>query len=572
MISGDWGTGKTFLVRSVLRGRSDILYVSLNGTAKTAEVIERLYLAAYPVFADKTMKALGSIARTVGGAFRLKSELKVADLFDLDRHKILVFDDLERSLLSPEELMGFINNFVEHDSKHVILIANEKELENKSRYNQIREKVVGFSLNVKPDYANAIEEFINTYLGRYKEFLNKNKNILISVLDGGKFRNMRVVKYVLEEFEPIFNQMREAHIGDDDVLDMFIMFFILDYAYKIGSITREDINNRNTDNFAIAFLKSSEKYEISALDRLNEMFPHVDLLSNKFDNEYLVEKICDGHHNEQNLTRTLGDILGKTNSRSNPEWRNLWYLIHQNDDVIEESFNRMICNFHSRNYDDAGVILHVFGLLFQMRDVGLLNWSVARIVREGKKFISDKAQARTLPRLSNDYIAGFHHGSAHGLGFTSIKEPGFQDLATFYRAKSNEVRDGLILEEIGSILEAANFDINKFRGIILQGEREDNVYNRPFLHKISARKFCASLMKEDAKQQWEVLSALGSRYDSSPYPEVVTGESAWLAKIKNILSKEAKKASQCTRFRLNKLIAWHIDGVLKAQQVEQMED
>ena len=79
-------------------------------------------------------------------------------------------------------------------------------------------------------------------------------------------------------------------------------------------------------------------------------------------------------------------------------------------------------------------------------------------------------------------------------------------------------------------------------------------------------------MKEDAKQQWEVLSALGSRYDSSPYPEVVTGESAWLAKIKNILSKEAKKASQCTRFRLNKLIAWHIDGVLKAQQVEQMED
>ncbi|MCB4862479.1 KAP family NTPase [Sphingobium sp. PNB] len=143
MISGEWGAGKTFLVRSVFQGRSDILYVSLNGTAKTSEVIERLYLAAYPVFADKTMRALGSIARTVGGVFRLKSDLKFEDLFDLDRYKILVLDDIERSLLSPQEILGFINNFVEHDSKHVILIANENELENKPNYKQIREKVVG---------------------------------------------------------------------------------------------------------------------------------------------------------------------------------------------------------------------------------------------------------------------------------------------------------------------------------------------------------------------------------------------------------------------------------------------
>ena len=48
------------------------------------------------------------------------------DLLDLDSFKVIVFDDLERSLMRPEELLGFINNFVEHDTKHVILIANEE--------------------------------------------------------------------------------------------------------------------------------------------------------------------------------------------------------------------------------------------------------------------------------------------------------------------------------------------------------------------------------------------------------------------------------------------------------------
>lgn len=322
----------------------------------------------------------------------------------------------------------------------------------------------------------------------------------------------------------------------------------------------------------MAFLRSTDKYDPTSLDKLNEMFPNIDLLSNEFDSEFLVEKICDGRHNDKNLERTLGDILGKSNSTSNPEWRNLWYFLHQNDDVIEESFNRMMSNFNLRNYDDAGVIFHVFGILHQMREVGLLNWSASRIVREGKKFISDKAKARTLPLLGNDYITGLRHGAAHGLGFSSIKEPGFQELVAFYRAKSDEVRDSLILEEMKCILEATTFDLNNFRGIILQGGREDNVYNRPFLHKISASKFCASLMKEDAKQQWEILSALGSRYDNSPYLEVVTGELAWLTQIKKILSKEAKKASKSTRFRLNKLVEWHIDKVLQPQQMEQKDD
>ena len=42
-----------------------------------------------------------------------------------------MFDDLERASLDINEILGYINNFVEHDNIKVIIIANENEIEDK---------------------------------------------------------------------------------------------------------------------------------------------------------------------------------------------------------------------------------------------------------------------------------------------------------------------------------------------------------------------------------------------------------------------------------------------------------
>ncbi len=571
MISGEWGTGKTFLVKSHFQQHTDYLYVSLNGTTSAHDIVERLYLAAFPVLADKTIKALGSIARSIAGAFRLKSDLDMQSLLDLDKYRILIFDDLERSLMSPEELLGFINSFVEHDTKHVILIANEHELYKKPTYKNIREKVVGFSLDVKPDFDAALMDFRSNFPEPYKKFLESAHGDLLNALNETGLKNVRVTKYVLNEFLEVFEQISNAKIGTDDALAMFLAFFVLDYSYKTGTVTRDDIKGRQTDDFTLALLRHREGYEPGAMERLSEAHANIDVFSKSFDNEYLELKICAGFHDSDKLARTLGDISGKTNSTQNPEWRNLWYLIHQSDDVVEESFARMMSNFNSRSYDDAGVILHVFGLLHRMREAGLLKWPVERITRECKKFILDKFNSQSLPLFGGDFITGYRHGSAHGLGFTAIRETGFQEAADYYRNKSDELKNVLLLTELNSIIEKSEFDLNAFRAIILQGVREDNVYSRPFLHDISANKFAAAVMKESAKQQFEILSALGSRYYQSPYPNVRSLEAPWLRKLVTALRKIARKQSSVTKFRIEETIKWNLSEPVIPETDEQPE-
>lgn len=44
---------------------------------------------------------------------------------------VLCFDDLERVNMSIDEVLGYINNFVEHDGIKVIIIGNEDEIADK---------------------------------------------------------------------------------------------------------------------------------------------------------------------------------------------------------------------------------------------------------------------------------------------------------------------------------------------------------------------------------------------------------------------------------------------------------
>ncbi|MEL7119298.1 MAG: P-loop NTPase fold protein [Bacteroidota bacterium] len=121
-------------------------------------------------------------------------KIKYKDFFNF-RNCIICFDDLER--LSPEyryeDFLGFINsNFVEHEGIKVIIICNEEEIiskeredkkEEKTKYEVIKEKVIGRTLAFKVDIKDAIPSFVYSFkelnftfykcLKEHQEFLEK---------------------------------------------------------------------------------------------------------------------------------------------------------------------------------------------------------------------------------------------------------------------------------------------------------------------------------------------------------------------------------------------------------------
>lgn len=146
MLTGAWGSGKTYYVKNVLipeiRKYQDYqpIVISLFGVSSIEEISTKIFMETLPILSNKkiqTSSQIGKIAlRGIMSAFRLGDiEKYIGDigpiLSNLTKNGKLVvfFDDFERKgNISLSELTGYINALVEDENSKVVLIANEDEI------------------------------------------------------------------------------------------------------------------------------------------------------------------------------------------------------------------------------------------------------------------------------------------------------------------------------------------------------------------------------------------------------------------------------------------------------------
>ena len=156
MIDGAWGSGKTYFVKNVLLKKIEsnekrVLYVSLYGISNIQELGKKLYLDY--LLKDKSklvMEHTELVENVIGTIIDIGSPFmgKMGDI-DIKEKKIknivqntvkhicpmkncvLIFDDLERCDCSIQDILGYINGFVEQAGMKVIIIANQEELRKK---------------------------------------------------------------------------------------------------------------------------------------------------------------------------------------------------------------------------------------------------------------------------------------------------------------------------------------------------------------------------------------------------------------------------------------------------------
>ena len=156
MIDGAWGSGKTYFVKNVLLKKIEsnekrVLYVSLYGISNIQELGKKLYLDY--LLKDKSKlvtehtelveNVIGTII-DIGSPFMGKmgdidiKEKKIKNIVQNTvkhicpmKNCVLIFDDLERCDCSIQDILGYINGFVEQAGMKVIIIANQEELRKK---------------------------------------------------------------------------------------------------------------------------------------------------------------------------------------------------------------------------------------------------------------------------------------------------------------------------------------------------------------------------------------------------------------------------------------------------------
>ena len=120
------------------------IYMSLYGISNLEEISKKIFMETSHLMNKNLRKYMESNGQTTipeyaktgidmanffGNATN-GNKVDYSDFFSTD-DKVLCFDDLERANVDVIDILGYINNFVEHDHIKTIIICNEKELSTK---------------------------------------------------------------------------------------------------------------------------------------------------------------------------------------------------------------------------------------------------------------------------------------------------------------------------------------------------------------------------------------------------------------------------------------------------------
>ena len=333
MINGEWGSGKTYFWNNKIRPKIEsmqlngkrytAIYMSLYGISNLEEISKKIFIETTQLM-DKNLKKFMDASGVKNIPEYAKTGLDMANFFGVTQNgdridygqffstddKVLCFDDLERANVDVIDILGYINNFVEHDHIKTIIICNEKELSTKLKnsnlemktfiatylldkenklniktdkpmverirdtieyvfdkandYERIKEKLIGETFEYAPEFTY----IINGLLMRYENcpdlirFLRENTNLIISTFNKSGTRNLRILKHSLTNFKKIFDEVNKSYPNTNHrVLQTMLIFTIaISFEIKAGKITKDKFVNINDNEEYKAILVSSRVF------------------------------------------------------------------------------------------------------------------------------------------------------------------------------------------------------------------------------------------------------------------------------------------------------------------------
>ena len=317
--------------------RYTTIYMSLYGISNLEEISKKIFIETTQLMDKNLRKFMDANGQTTIPEYA-KTGIDMANFFGVTENgdkvdygeffstddKVLCFDDLERANVDVIDILGYINNFVEHDHIKTIIICNEKELSTKLKssnlemktfiatylldkqdelnnidkplvekiqekiehvfdkandYERIKEKLIGETF----EYAPKFDYIINGILMRYESnpdlirFLRENTGLIISTFNKSGTRNLRILKHALNDFSKIYEMVNKSYPNTNHrVMQTMLIFTIaISFEIKAGKVTKDKFVN----------IKDNEEYK-SILVSSRILMDNRQFYIKEFDNNY----------------------------------------------------------------------------------------------------------------------------------------------------------------------------------------------------------------------------------------------------------------------------------------------
>ena len=327
MESGD--LGKTYFWNNKIKKKIEsmqlngkkytTIYMSLYGISNLEEISKKIFIETTQLMDKNLRKFMNANGQTTIPEYA-KTGIDMANFFGVTQNgdkvdygkffstddKVLCFDDLERANVDVIDILGYINNFVEHDHIKTIIICNERELATKLKssnlemktfiatylldkqnelnksdkpmvekiqdkiehvfdkandYERIKEKLIGETF----EYAPKFDYIINGILMRYEKntdlirFLRENTGLIISTFNKSGTRNLRILKHALNDFKKIYEMVGKSYPNTSNrvIQTMLIFTIAVSFEIKAGRITKDKfINIRDNEEYKSILVSS----------------------------------------------------------------------------------------------------------------------------------------------------------------------------------------------------------------------------------------------------------------------------------------------------------------------------
>ena len=281
LLTGEWGCGKTHLIEKdlseALKETHLIVRVSLLGLDSSEELnnaIRKQWFLMCTPFLGKLnqskdqlkrgfsilsaigniLKSLNPLTANVASAIVTADPLEYVPLEPIvedhlgtgeKKRVVLVFDDVNRSKLDLDKIVGIINEYCENRGFRTIVIADEQIIKattnvNAAIYKMVREKTIARTVLYVPDYPTILHDIItgnNWPSQEYAVFLLGNEQMISDLFASdpleemdtlGKCHNIRTLIGSLREFSRIFEVLVKNRIPDmDRYLYAFITYMLI---------------------------------------------------------------------------------------------------------------------------------------------------------------------------------------------------------------------------------------------------------------------------------------------------------------------------------------------------------
>lgn len=565
LVTGAWGVGKTYQVKKYFE-RGGCYYISLFGVDSVEQLNSEVIALCNPKL-SKFMSGANAVADGVGdiGGFYALSSLSSTLLNsvlkqDFTTDKTLVFDDLERCSIEVEDLLGAINQFVEHHGFNVLVIAHDEKICDSVK--ERKEKVFGQTIRVDSIPEEAAESFFEVIEDSgLLAFMQEHKTLILDIFQRSHAYSLRVLRHVIEDVSRLYSCLEEYHRKHVEAMRDLIGFHVaMNIEIRLGRINPEDLIERSFSVYRYSYRSQAEDGEIvvkTPLVLFNERYAVIQAQNDILSDDVLQSMLCNGQYLSESIQSDLSRTKYFSDDLDIPPWKKIIQFDLNEDVTVCQGIAELDEQLESREIINSGEMLHAIALQLMMIENEIKVGKYEDVVKYFEEYIDELIELNLLPAREKeenwqDSFIRSHEGYTYWV--TDATSQYFNVLKEYLVSSREAVLKESCHDDAMILIAYMADDVDEFARLVAPGRDNRGEYQLvPVFANLSPEKFVDSWLSCPVKNWWKISFALIDRYSSGRLEFYLQDERSWLEEVCCVLSNKHKEVSGIGALRLKRL-------------------